>query len=201
VEIPALPGNTPISVATEIELNFPGGMSESETVARNNYFRVEDECRSLVKNVQYTDAEPKCREAAELSLKLPIEAVLERSSAISTLANVIFLQRRFAESLPYYSRALELDEGYRKPDDADLATDYENVGRAYGATGNLELADASYAVAVSTFRAAIKNLPSMSDNYSRRLQRALNGYAQIKDAEGQAEAASALRQQATEVGP
>jgi TonB family protein len=198
---PFLNGETPVPVATDIDVDFPGGSSESESIVRENYFRAEAECRSLSKSAQYEDAEQKCREAAEISLKLPTEAVLERSSAISLLANSLFLQHRFAESLPYYSRALELDEGYLKSNDADLATDYENVGRAYAASGSLSWADASYAVALSTFRAAIRNLPSMSDNYSRRLKRALSEYAQIKDAEGQAGAASALRQQAAEVSP
>jgi tetratricopeptide (TPR) repeat protein len=90
---------------------------------------------------------------------------------------------------------------YREPDDADLATDYANLGRAYGVTGQLAKADELYATSVKTFRAAIVTLPEMKENYSRRLQRTLAEYAQVKDAEGQADVASNLRQQANDIGP
>jgi TonB family protein len=196
---PFLEGETPIAVATDVDLDFPGGMSESESATRDSYFRVEGECRSLIKDAKYVEAEPKCRQAVEISNNLPKEVVLERSGALSMLANTIFLQRRFSEAIPLYEQALELDKGYRKPDDADLASDYANLGRAYGATGNLDRADGLYAAAVTIFRDAIKKLPSMYENYSRRLQRTLTEYAQLKEAEGQAAAASDLRQQASEI--
>ena len=193
---PFLENASPVAVSADVELDFPAGMSESETSARNKYFPVQDECRSLIKDGKYTEAEPECREAVEISNTLPKEVVLERSTALSLLANCIFLQRRYTEAIPIYERALELDKGYLKPDDADLASKYANLGRAYGAIGNLTKADESYALAVSTFTAAIKNLPSMFENYSRRLQRTLNEYAELKDAEGQSEAAAALRKEA-----
>jgi len=198
---PFLEGETPVTVATDVEVDFPSGMSESESAVRSDYFRVEDECRSLMKDGEYVEAEPKCREAVEISNRLPKEIVLERSSALSMLANSIFSQRRFADAIPLYEHALELDKGYLKSNDADLASGYANLGRAYAITGSLSKADGLYATAVATFEAAIKNLPSMSENYSRRLARTLNEYAQVKDAEGQTEAASALRQQANEIIP
>jgi TonB family protein len=196
-----LEGEKPIAVATDVELEFPGGMTESESAVRDRYFRVEDECRSLVKTAKYAEAEVKCREAVKISEDLPKEVVLERTDALSMLANAIFLQRRFSEAIPLYEKALEIDKGYRKPDDADLASEYANLGRAYGVTGNLAKADELYSLAVSTFKAAIKSLPSMYENYSRRLQRTLNEYAQLKEAEGQSEAASALRQEASQISP
>jgi TonB family protein len=198
---PFLEGEMAIAVSTDVDVDFPGGMSESESSTRGKYFPVEDECRSLVNTAKYVEAEAKCREAVAISNDLPKDVVLERSDALSMLGNAIFLQRRFSEAIPLYEQALELDKGYRKPDDADLASEYVNLGRAYAFTGNLDKADELYAKAVSTFRAAIKNLPSMSDNYSRRLQRTLKEYAQIKDAEGQTEAAAALRQQSNEISP
>jgi TonB family protein len=193
---PFLENANPIAVSTDVELDFPAGMSENESTAREKYYRVADECRSLVKGGKYTEAEPECREAVEISDSLPKDVVLERSEALSLLANSIFLQRRYSEAIPFYERALELDKGYVRPDDADLASDYENLGRAYSEIGNLKKADELYALVVTTFTAAIKDLPSMSENYSRRLRRALNEYDDLKDAEGQSEAATALRQQA-----
>jgi TonB family protein len=198
---PFLEGETAISVATDVEIDFPGGMSDTESAVRNKFFPIVDECRSLLNGGKYSEAEPKCRQAVEISNSLPKEVVLERSDARSLLANSIFLQRRFSEAIPIYEEALELDKGYRKPDDADLASDYANLGRAYGVTGELGKADDMYAAAVKTFRAAIQTLPQMNENYSRRLKRTLNEYAQLKDAEGQAEAATSLRKQANDIEP
>ena len=198
---PFLKGETAVSVATDVELDFPGSMSEAETAVRNKFFPIVDECRSLLHARMYSEAEPKCRQAVEISNSLPKEVALERSDARTLLANSIFLQRRFSEAIPLYEEALELDKGYRKPDDADLATDYVNLGRAYGVTGELDKADELYATAVKTFRGAIQTLPQMNENYSRPLKRTLNEYAQLKDAEGQPEAASDLRKQENDIEP
>jgi TonB family protein len=72
---PFLDGNSAVTVATDVELDFPGGMSESESAVRDKYFRIEDECRNLVQRGQYAEAEPKCRQGVELSDKLPKEVV------------------------------------------------------------------------------------------------------------------------------
>lgn len=185
-----------IQAITEVELNFPGGMSEDESGVRNEFFPVENECQGLVNKGQYSDAETKCREAVEISNHLPREVVLERTGARSLLANSIFLQKRFEESIPIYEEALKLDQGYRKPDDADLASDYWNLGRACAMVGQLDKADGLYATAVSTFEAAIQGLPEMKENYTGRLKRSLKEYAQLKDAEGQHDRATELRKKA-----
>lgn len=186
----------PIQVTTEVELSFPGGMSEDESAVRNKFFPVENECRSLVNKGQYSAAETKCREAVEISNQLPKEVVLERSGARSLLANSIFLQKRFEESIPIYEEALKLDLSYRKEDDADLASDYWNLGRARAMTGQLDRADGLYATAVSTFEAALHGLPEMKENYTGRLKRCLNEYAQVKEAEGKNDNAAELRKKA-----
>jgi WD40 repeat protein len=198
---PFLDGGTPIAVAADVEIDFPGGMTENERATRDKYFHLEDECRSLANGGMYSDAEPKCRLAVEISNALPKDAVLERIDAISMLANSIFSQRRFSEALSLYKQSLDLAKSYRQPDDADLASGYANLGRAYGVTGNLSGADDQYGKAVSTFKAAIKSLPSMYENYSRRLQRVLNEYAQLKEAEGQTGIAAELRREASAINP
>lgn len=198
---PFTENGNPAAVATDVDLEFPGGMSERESDVRNKFFPIEQECRQLINATRYSDAEQRCRDAVALSDNLPSEVVLERSEARSLLANAIFLQRRFSDAIPIYEQALDLDKGYRKPDDADLASDYANLGRAYAMNGELVKGDDLFAKAITTFRAAIQSLPSMYQNYSRRLQETLNEYAQLKDAEKQTEAASELRKQASEITP
>ena len=84
-------------------------------------------------------AEKKCREAVDLSNELPKDVILERTSALSLLASAIFLQQRYAEAIPIYQQALDMDRGYRKPDDADLARDHCNLARAFAMTSCLAL--------------------------------------------------------------
>ena len=95
----------PVQVTTDVELRFPGGMSEDESAVRNKFFPIENECRDLIAKAQYSAAEAKCREAVEISNRLPKEVILERSGARSLLANSIFLQRRQTESIPLYEEA------------------------------------------------------------------------------------------------
>lgn len=186
----------PIQVITEVELDFPKGMSDEESAVLREFFPTENDCRDLINKGQYIAAETKCREAVEISNRLPKEAVLERYGARSLLANSIFLQERYEESIPIYEEALKLDLGYLKPDDADLASNYWNLGRAYAMTQKFDKADELYARAVSAFEAAIRSLPEMKENYTQRLKRSLNEYAQVKEAEGQNEEAAELRKKA-----
>jgi TonB family protein len=185
-----------VAAATEVDVDFPGGMSVEESAARKKFYSSDQECRKLVRDGKYADAEQRCRQAVELSNQLPTDLILERSTARAMLANSIFLQNRFTEAIPIYEDALALDKGYLKANDADLATDYANLGRAYAMTGALAKADGLYSTSVSTFEAAIGNLPSMKENYTSRLKRTLNEYAELKEGQGQKEAAEQLRKKA-----
>lgn len=198
---PFLSGETPIKVSADVEIVFPGAPSTQEQAINRKYFDALNECEDLLKNSAYADAEPKCRVALNTSDLLPKTAVLERIHALAMLANAIFYQRRFSEALPLYKQSLAMAKSYDEPDDADLAGAHANLARAYAVTGDLSQADAEYAVAVSTFKAAIKRLPSMHENYSRRLLRTLKEFSQVKEAEGQTDAAADLRKQAAEIKP
>ena len=189
-----------VAAATEVTIKFPGGMSVQEQQVRNKYFPVVENCSTLLNRGKYAEAEAECRRAVKLSNELPATAVLEHSEPRALLGNAIFLQDRVKESIPLYEEALKLDKGYAKPDDADLATDYENLARARAANGDLEIADQLYSTAVSTFEAAIKSLPDMKENYTRRLQRSLNEYANLKEARGDLAAAEQLKNRARHLG-
>ncbi len=117
---PYVESGKPVPVETDVELDFPYGLTEKEDAARTQFFPVEDECRSLLKAGDYVDAERKCRDAVEISNDLPKALILERSGARSFLANVIFLQCRYKEAISLYEKALALDKGYLMPDEADL---------------------------------------------------------------------------------
>lgn len=196
---PFVEDGEPVMVSTEVEIDFPAGMSNGEKAIRARYFPLVDECRALISNGEFGAAGEKCREALKVAADLPKDAILERSEALGLLGNCLYQQARYSDAVESYKEALRLDKGYRSPNDADLATDYNNLGRAYATLGETSKADELYSLAVSTFRAAIKSLPEMADKYSSRLKRALDEYAQLKEIEGQTEPASQLRKEAADI--
>jgi TonB family protein len=193
---PFIENGQAIRVRALLEVVFPGQMPKEEQTARQAFFPAEDKCRQLVNEQDYPDAEKTCSEAVDLSNKLPSDAVLERSTAQSLLGNALILQGKTEESLPHYQEALTLDQNFPLRNDADLASNYANLGRAYFRLGNFEKGDQLFSKAVETFEAAILNRPLEQDNYTRRLKNTLLEYAQFKRAAGQNDAADALEAKA-----
>jgi TonB family protein len=185
-----------IRVRTSVEVVFPGQMSQDEQASRQAFFPADDKCRQLVDEQSYYEAEKTCSQAIDLSNKLPSDAVLERSEVQSLLGHALLLQGKPEEALPHYQEALSLDQTILKANDADLASNYANLGRAYFRLGDFEKGDQLFSKAVETFEAAILGLPSMKDNYARRLKNTLLEYAQFKRAAGQTDAADALEAKA-----
>ncbi len=185
-----------IRVRTSVEVVFRGQMSQDEQASRQAFFPVDQKCRQLVDDQDYPDAEKTCSEAVALSNKLPADAVLERSNARSMLGQALIRQGKTDEALPHDQEALRLAQTIRQPNDAELASNYANLGRAYFRLGDFEKGDQFFSKAVETFEAAILGLPQMKDNYTQRLKNTLLECAQLKRAAGQNEAADALEARA-----
>jgi len=194
-------GGKPVEAKTQVELLLGSKHSPEENQINAKFFQSQDECRALLNARKYQEGETQCQESVKLSDALPAEAIIERSMARSYLAHTIYLQGRTADSIPLYAEALKLSQRNSKDDDADLASNYENLGRAYAKTGDLAKADPLYATSVKTFKAAIVSLPDMKDNYTARLKRALKEYAQVKSAEKQNTEAQQLEQEADALKP
>ncbi len=188
-------------ITTEVAVRFPPLPPETdkESAARRKFFPLDDECRALVNAEKYADAEAKCRAAVAVSNDLPENAAIERSMARAYLAHSLYLQGRVTEAIPLYRESLQITQAHARPDDADLASDYENLARALVEDGQYIEADALYATSISTFEAAIHALPSRRDNYQRRLKRALTEYAALKEKLDDPGAAEQLRQRAAAV--
>jgi TonB family protein len=196
---PFIENGQPIRVQTHVEVVFAPQTPKDEQTARQAFFPAEDKCRQLINEQNYADAEKICSDAAALSNKLPVDAVLEQSGAQSLLGHALLLQGKTEEALPHYREALKLEQNFLKPDDADLATDYVNLGRAYFRLGDFDKGDQLFSKGVATFEAAILNLPQEKENYTQRLKNTLLEYAQFKRAAGQTEAADALENKANQL--
>ncbi len=95
------------------------------------------------------------------------------------------------------TRAVEIRKTYEHSDrDADFASQNANLGRAYAALGSLPESDTYYSIAVTIFKAANANLPTMKEDYSARLKNTLLEYAKLKAALGQNHEASLLEAEA-----
>jgi tetratricopeptide (TPR) repeat protein len=129
----------------------------------------------MVHDGKNDDAEKKCSEAVALSDELPANRLIERSSSRTFLAHALVAERRPDEAIP---------------------SEHANLARAYFSAGEFDKADVLYQQSVTIFEAAIIALPSMKDNYTSRLRRALLEYARLKNARGEADRAKALEQRA-----
>jgi tetratricopeptide (TPR) repeat protein len=148
-----------IRVRTSVEVVFQGQMSQDEQASRQAFFPMDDTCRQLVNEHIYSEAEKTCSQAIDLANKLPADAVLERSQVQSLLGHALLLQGKTEEALPHYQEALSLDQTILKPNDADLASNYATLGRAYFRVGDFEKADQFFSKAVGTFEGAILGFP------------------------------------------
>jgi TonB family protein len=193
---PFVENGYPIRVRTSVEVVFPIGMSKDEQTARQAFFPAEDKCRQLVNEQDYSDGEEACSEAVELSSKLPSDAILERSTVQSLLGNALIFQGKTEESLPHYQEALKLNQNILQPNDAGLASNYANLGRAYFRLGDVEKGDQMYSKAVEILEATVLNRPLEKDNYTQRLKDTLLEYARFKRDAGQTDAADALEAKA-----
>ncbi len=190
-----------VSVITRVEWKVDSPKySPSEEKANRDYYPAFRGCYDLVKQGKGMDAEPKCRETVAISDQLPDSKVLERSDARVFLGHALFLQHKYAESVPLYEQAVEIRRPYEHSDrDADFASENASLARAYAAVGKLPQSDSYYSQAVTIFKAAIASLPEMKDDYSARLKSTLLEYAKLKKVLGQNEEAARLKSEAEQL--
>jgi len=195
---PFLKDGQAVTVTTRVEWAVAGPKySQSQEKAIQDYYPAFQSCYNLVKQGNGADAESKCRDTLALSDQLPENRVLERSDARVFLGHALFLQRRYAESVPLYEKAVGIRRSYEHSDsDADFASENASLARAYAAVDNLSQADTYYSQAVTIYKAAIANLPEMKENYTARLKNTLLEYAKLKAALGRHDEASRLEAEA-----
>jgi TonB family protein len=188
-----------IPVTTQASVVFP--CSGRQIMEQEKFYPQARKCRDLIEHTNYVEAERECRQADKISDGLPAGLISERSGAKTLLATALLMQRRFAEAIPLYQEALELDTRYLDANDGSLASDYWRLGEAQFAARQLAKTDELYGNAISTLQAAILKWPVMKEDYTRRLKTYLERYAQLKEAEGQADAAKQLRTEAHGLQP
>jgi TonB family protein len=182
-----------------VEIAFDSGETKEQHQARLNYFPKAHLCRDLVNRHEAVKAEDICRESLRIAEKMHPNAVLERGSANTWVAHSLFLQRKFAEALPFYETAIRVDEARLEEDDADLASEYANLGRVEFILGRTVDGRAHFERAKTGFQKAIVALPSMKENYSVRFKKFLREFAAVERKLGNSDKAAELDAQAVTV--
>ena len=199
---PFLVDDQPVTTKTVVEVPFSLGVPDAEYKAeqKNNqiYFKREDECRNLLKQRRYGEAEAPCRSLVELSERLPLERQLERMTANQLSGHVLFYQRKYAEALIFYQRELAIGTASLKPTEAELGYAYYDVAMGFHATGEIEKAQSNYERAEATLRKAREQIgsESLKNEYSKSIQSVLRHLIALLRETGQDEAATQAQQRA-----
>lgn len=195
---PFLENGQALAVVTKVECSTPVPTHTSaEATALKDYYPADQACMELYRARKYSEAEKKCSDSLALAEKLPQDRMIERSTSYAYLANTLLSEGKVGDAIPLYQKALEAYRGVEHSDeDADFATDYVNLSRAYFLNRQFDKADPLYARAIQIYEAAIAALPAMKDNYTARMKRAILEYAKLKETEGDTDAAKALQQKA-----
>jgi TonB family protein len=192
----------PVAASTEIDVPFTLGISDAvyQTEQKNNedYFKREDECRSLLKAHQYADAETSCTSSVELVNKLPDDRQMERLTANDLAGQSLLYTRKYDEALSFFQREVIIGEKNLKPTDAELGYAYHHAALGYEATGDVQKAQFYYERAESTLETARQHMDSdfFKSEYAKALQSVLRDYIVFLQQTGQTDAAAKAQQQA-----
>lgn len=186
------------TVVIPFSLGIPENQYKEEQKINDEYFKQEDQCRSLIHSGQYEQAEATCKSAVDLAERLPPERALERSHAYGDAGNALLWQRKYTEALEYIRREVALDEKVRRPYDADLGYSYRHIAFALYETGDVKQALDYYARSIKTLDLAReeKSLEMFRAEYTKRLKAILLEYAQVLRRNGDTAAADTAEQRA-----
>lgn len=183
------------TVEVPFSLGIPENQHKEEQKINNEYFKQEDQCRSLIHSRQYEQAEATCKSAVDLAERLPPERALERTEAYGNTGNALLGQQKFAEALGYFRREATLDEKVLKPIDAELGYGYHHLALALYATGDLKQALDYYDRSIKTLELALgqKSMQEFQGQYLKSLKKILLEYAQVLRQNGDIVAAGRSR--------
>lgn len=172
-------------------------LKKERTESRINaaYFAEHDRCRQLLRAKDLGKAEVSCRLAVSLSEKLPREQVLERSSALQSLAVVLLLQRKPQEPVVLLNKALEVSQSVIDDDDAETGELYFVLANAHSLLNDTQTARRYLEKAEDTYRSAFIKIDDdeMRRPYSRMIRNIVEAHFMVVKLAGLAEEAERLR--------
>ena len=188
---PFLVDGQAVSIRTVIEVPFSLGISEAdsrlEQQNNDNYFKAQGECRKLLREHKFSDANDVCISLPQLAEKLPPERKNERRLANEFAGSVVFNEEKFPEALQYYEREVSIAEESLKPYEAELGYAYHDVARGYHMTGDPAKAQHYYEKSEETLRQAREHIDGdfLKNEYRKAIQSVLRDYIVLLGQTGQ----------------
>ena len=196
-------GDTPVEVTTEIDLDFVLQGSASEKIDRDNYQRLDHQCRSLYQNRDYGGAEKSCKEAVQSSERLPEDLFPERFGSLQVLGYVYFSERKLGQSQEAFEQewaviSKAIAQARMKPDEPDVGYAARDLARVYHANGQAEKAETLYKRALAIFETAIQgSYPEhMKRGYIQQIKKIVQDYSLLLKAQGRNNEADELESNA-----
>lgn len=182
-------------------LGIPDAQYKAELKNNQEYFRLEGECRKLLRDHNAADAEKTCKAAIEAAEKLPKERQSERVDAYSLYGNALVSSAKATEALETYSHALAVAQSFLGPHDAELAYAYFRVAQVHHALGHFDEAQSNYESAVPILEQARENIGSdfLKNEYSINLEHILQVYISFLQQTGQQDKATKALERAKEI--
>ncbi len=121
-------------------------LKEVERLAepRRKFEEEHRKCRGLIKDKKSKEAEMSCKTAAQLADLLKRGSEAERMIAYESVGEALIVQKRYQESIDYYSRALVLGQSRYTEDEGVLGRLYGNVAMVNHLLGDLDKARELY---------------------------------------------------------
>lgn len=122
------------------------------------FFAQDEKCRGLLREERWKDAEAACRESVRLADRFADHRELEKLTAYAGLANAMAGQRRYAEAVGLYKRAIEVSRPRLGDTDAEVGGLYLNIALAHHNMRDPNAAREWYRKAEKTYRAAYSGI-------------------------------------------
>ena len=173
----------PVSVKTEVTVNFSLGISgpesQKEQETSQAYFVEDKQCRAALSGVHYSDAQSVCGEEVKISEQLSAARGMERVSAYSLLGQAYFYDKKFPEALSSFQRELETAQKYLHDDDAELAYAYRHFAWGLHSNGRSDEALTAYQHAENSLEAAEAHIGSefLKNEYAKTLKATFKDHA------------------------
>jgi tetratricopeptide (TPR) repeat protein len=165
---------------TTVEIPFSLGIPQPdydrEQKIADQYFKKENDCRTLLNGGKSKDAEPVCKAAVPLADQLADNRKLEKMGAYEEVGISLLGQSRFQEALQYFNKAFEFAQSCLKDKDAEMAYAYRHLGMANHGLGNYETAIDYYRKSERSLKLARENIgmEELKEKYLKALKQVLS---------------------------
>ncbi len=131
---------------------------EDQIKLARQFFQADEKCRGLLKSERWQEAEVACRFGARLSDRFADHRELEKMGAYQPVGESLAGQKRYAEAINYYTRALELARPRLDDSNAEVGELYGRIALAYHMSRDLERACEFYRKATRSYQTAYANI-------------------------------------------